>query len=268
MRRLTPLWLLPALALGAPTAIAVTGPAPAAALGDLAALQVEYDAALAAWRPKFDAAQGRERAERGQADPVGSCGQSRQELTLFPKELRKLLANRSPQAGEHPTRSFWERYEALGRSGEGRAYQWLLDNAKDLGLKRDERGRTVQVIYTALLEDHAEEPWFDEVVSRVARDARYLGDDEVGRWLATAGKTARSPMASALATVKYAELLAGSDDEATAERGKLMLAEYERGNLLVGATALDFRAKTLEGHAFKLSDYRGKAVLIDFYGFW
>ena len=235
MRRLTPLWLLPALALGAPTAIAVTGPAPAAALGDLAALQVEYDAALAAWRPKFDAAQGRERAE-----------------------LRK----------SHPTRSFWERYEALGRSGEGRAYQWLLDNAKDLGLKRDERGRTVQVIYTALLEDHAEEPWFDEVVSRVARDARYLGDDEVGRWLATAGKTARSPMASALATVKYAELLAGSDDEATAERGKLMLAEYERGNLLVGATALDFRAKTLDGHAFKLSDYRGKAVLIDFYGFW
>lgn len=239
MRRLKTLWLLPALALGAPVALAALDPSPASTEaetpGDLATLQEEYDAAFAAWKAEFDLAEGRARAE-----------------------LRK----------SHPTRSFWERYEALGRSGEGRAYQWLLGNAKDLGLKKEERGQVIQGVYAALLEGHADEAWFDEVVSRVARDVRYLGEASVERWLATASETAKEPMASALATLKHAELLADSSDEAKAKKGQGLLAEYEQANLQVGATALDFRARTLDGHAFKLSDYRGKAVLIDFYGFW
>jgi peroxiredoxin len=26
--------------------------------------------------------------------------------------------------------------------------------------------------------------------------------------------------------------------------------------------------ETIDGHQFKLSDYRGKVVVLDFYGFW
>jgi peroxiredoxin len=36
----------------------------------------------------------------------------------------------------------------------------------------------------------------------------------------------------------------------------------------VGKPAPDFYAETIDGHAFKLSDYKGKVVLLDFYGFW
>ena len=36
----------------------------------------------------------------------------------------------------------------------------------------------------------------------------------------------------------------------------------------VGNLAPDFEAKDVEGKAFKLSDYRGKVVLLDFWGFW
>jgi len=35
-----------------------------------------------------------------------------------------------------------------------------------------------------------------------------------------------------------------------------------------GIVAPDFTGRTIGGHEFKLSDYRGKVVLLDFYGFW
>jgi hypothetical protein len=38
--------------------------------------------------------------------------------------------------------------------------------------------------------------------------------------------------------------------------------------LEVGHRAPDFEAKDIEGVAFKLSDYRGKVVVLDFWGFW
>ena len=37
---------------------------------------------------------------------------------------------------------------------------------------------------------------------------------------------------------------------------------------ITACEAPDFDAKTIDGHEFKLSDYRGKVVLLDFYGFW
>jgi cytochrome oxidase Cu insertion factor (SCO1/SenC/PrrC family) len=36
----------------------------------------------------------------------------------------------------------------------------------------------------------------------------------------------------------------------------------------VGDLAPDFEAKDVEGKPFKLSDYRGKVVVLDFWGFW
>ena len=38
--------------------------------------------------------------------------------------------------------------------------------------------------------------------------------------------------------------------------------------LSVGSPAPEFTGRTIDGREFKLSDYRGKVVLIDFYGFW
>jgi hypothetical protein len=43
---------------------------------------------------------------------------------------------------------------------------------------------------------------------------------------------------------------------------------FELDNLRVGQTCPDFEAVDAEGATFKLSDYRGKVVLIDFWGFW
>lgn len=236
MRRHTLLWLLPALA-GAPAALALTGAlAPAEArAGDLEALRAEYQASFEVWKAKFDVAQGRDRSA-----------------------LRK----------QHPAKDFWDRFDAEGKAGEGRAYQWMLDHAKDLGLKRDERGPVIQRLYTALLESSADQRWFDEVVSRIVRDARYLDAGDLERWLEAASEDAKSAMACALARISHAQLLTESEDASVVAIGERMLADYEKKHLAVGATALDFSASTIDGHQFNLSDYRGKVVLVDFYGFW
>jgi hypothetical protein len=43
---------------------------------------------------------------------------------------------------------------------------------------------------------------------------------------------------------------------------------FELRFLVVGKTAPDIEAEDLDGKAFKLSDYRGKVVLLDFWGHW
>ena len=55
-------------------------------------------------------------------------------------------------------------------------------------------------------------------------------------------------------------------DEDLAAQAKDALFEIE--NLQVGCKAPDIVAKDTDGVEFKLSDYRGKVVLLDFWGFW
>jgi hypothetical protein len=43
---------------------------------------------------------------------------------------------------------------------------------------------------------------------------------------------------------------------------------FEIDHLEIGKTAPDFEATDQDGKTFKLSDYRGKVVVIDFWGFW
>ena len=37
---------------------------------------------------------------------------------------------------------------------------------------------------------------------------------------------------------------------------------------VIGKLAQDFTTEDADGVAFKLSDYRGKVVVLDFWGFW
>jgi len=43
---------------------------------------------------------------------------------------------------------------------------------------------------------------------------------------------------------------------------------FRHTNLVVGQPVPDFEAEDADGHAFRLSDYRGKVTVIDFWGFW
>jgi hypothetical protein len=43
---------------------------------------------------------------------------------------------------------------------------------------------------------------------------------------------------------------------------------FAMDNLSIGKPAPDFKATDQEGVDFNLSDYRGKVVVVDFWGFW
>ncbi len=57
-----------------------------------------------------------------------------------------------------------------------------------------------------------------------------------------------------------------TDDEELVDAAQEALFEVE--NLSVGRTAPEIEGVDVEGVPFKLSDYRGKVVLLDFWGFW
>jgi hypothetical protein len=60
-------------------------------------------------------------------------------------------------------------------------------------------------------------------------------------------------------------------EEKIRDRSLLQMAEsnlYELRNLQIGMTAPDIEGEDVDGVKFKLSDYRGKVVVLDFWGDW
>ena len=67
-----------------------------------------------------------------------------------------------------------------------------------------------------------------------------------------------------LAAAKYGDVkLPGGDTVADRAHGEL----FEIRNLSVGKEAPEIEGEDQEGKRFKLSDYRGKVVLLDFWSF-
>src|SRR6185369_16961063 len=63
---------------------------------------------------------------------------------------------------------------------------------------------------------------------------------------------------------KYGEVKGGRGTLADAAKGQL----HEIRDLAVGKVAPEIEGEDVEGHKFKLSEYRGKVVVLDFWGDW
>lgn len=230
------------LGLGASPAAppAAHGASRTAALEGYEELVAAYDAALTEWDATFKAT----------------------------TDLRERAALRK----SHPAITHWERFRALGdgadgSGGDGRAYLWMIEQAGDAGLKRAERAAAKTELYDALFARHAGAPWFADVVRRLPRDVHDVGAESAEAHLGSLLEVEDTTV-SGLATLTLGTILADADDAERQARGKELLKSYEKKFVSVGAVAIDFTGRTFEGHEFKLSDYRGKVVLVDFYGFW
>lgn len=240
------------LACGTPLAAATPTPAPALtlALESFDELQREFDDAYAAWKLAY-----------ADAD----------------KESRKRLRD------EDPIELFWARFVAAGDAGEGRALLWQLDNLRKAGLRRAERDARAVELLEQLVERHRESKWFGDVGDELGRRARK--DPSMLALLERVATATENADNRAQAMVAFGGILLESDDAEAHARGEAMLKQVQETfadtewaneayvrlmaeNLKPGKLAPDFVAKTIEEHEFKLSDYRGKVVLLDFYGFW
>ena len=102
---------------------------------------------------------------------------------------------------------------------------------------------------------------------QLANFKKRLGADTVA-WLESLDATTVGAEAEKLyeqIAADYADVELWSERSlADAAKGEL----FERRNLAIGKVAPDIVGKDADGVEFKLSDYRGKVVLLDFWGFW
>jgi len=140
----------------------------------------------------------------------------------------------------------------------------------------------VRQVVARLEREHMESPALTSLLERADVLAGALGRADGAKFLARV--VAESPHDVVKAWSLYWQSVAiARRDAATAavlrERAaelardhwladKIRAPEFQRERLQVGMTAPDIAGEDLDGVAFQLSDYRGKVVVLDFWGFW
>jgi hypothetical protein len=257
-----PTWLL-ALLLGAlAPAQQKEQPAPAAqgpdAKAEFDALTKDFGAAQRAYVTKY-----RQESEQAQKD--------NKPVKAFSYE--DLAAEWTPkfQAGA-------DKYK--GQPGAFNFLLWVLGSGGDAA--RDPALAT-------LLADHIAAPEFGRVAMLVGRQKDKLGADRVREIFtailaknsnddvqaqvllsrATMVLEATPPPDAAARQLALTDLHVGAD-KAKDKRLKAQLEGnlFEQEHLQIGMVAPEIEGKDLDGVAFKLSDYRGKVLLLDFWGYW
>lgn len=175
--------------------------------------------------------------------------------------------------------------EVLALRGASSARAWILFNTwpRDEAEKERSRGHL-----DALSREELDAETLEEMRWMVASLVQSLGPDfvepRVRAICARADEEARRGLVYGLGDGLCET--AGADGDAQRQRGLALLREvcerwpgsddarratgklFRHENLVVGKPAPDFETVDAEGNAFKLSDYKGKVTVIDFWGFW
>jgi len=226
---------------------------------ELVNLQNEYRKALDAYYAPFDRAKSDE---------------ERQKIRLDPKK--------------DPSRSLIPRFQALSRRAAGtgtgaRALLAIIEIDRS-----DAPTSSARRALDDLIAGYCGTSIMEEMVETLRYVPRCLGRETVltGLRRIIARSSIRAARAAALLNIARITL----DDSETTEAGRFEAkkslerlrkqfadtragraadhALFELDNLQVGMTAPDFEATDEVGRRFRLSEYRGKVVVLDFWGFW
>ncbi len=124
---------------------------------------------------------------------------------------------------------------------------------------------SVQGVALYALGDLLASPWYSSEVGEV--DGVALDADAKAKWIEKKHAEGRESFARFLA--QYSDVVP-PDPSWPKDRLK-RVAEgtlFECDHLQVGMVAPDFEATDVDGAKWKLADYRGKVVVVDFWGFW
>lgn len=203
-------------------------------------------------------------------------------------ERKKLRANR-------PSEKFFDEFKTLAKDAKGDdvgAQAWM--RVAGLAVELDKKDDSLAALDT-LMSEYLQSPALEGLPALVSRGlSRHLDaqkcDDTL---LALADKSPHKPVQAAALLGYGTSILedeTASEDRQKAghaalvrlqkdfadvkdKRGQVLakLAEgalFEYDNLRIGRVAPDFEVVDENGVKFKLSDYRGKVVVIDFWGYW
>jgi|SoiMethySBSTD1v2_1073268.scaffolds.fasta_scaffold44196_5 hypothetical protein len=181
----------------------------------------------------------------------------------------------------------WDKFQALADKGSGRAQLWLAQMAQHKFEGKKEILAKKLELYGSLIEKFGSAEWADAIVARVLAEKKYFGMQELDKLLSQLKSSSKNPEVQAAALDALSTVLTGtaageSERKRAAEYKEELLKNYQETrvvarmnakvfrekNLAVGMPVPDFASKDIEGAEFKLSDYKGKVVLLDFWGFW
>lgn len=188
----------------------------------------------------------------------------------------------------HPNTVFYPRFEALAVQDQPDALRWCLSAVAQIGLTSPEVAERKHDIYARLVVMHPDQPWMPDVARWLQSDARadMLGFERGEQLLRALLEGTTVPATRAAAIAGLAAILAPRTDPASqaeaarlnrelaekhadtpagaAAKGQLFKTEY----LAPGRTPPDIAAVDTDGKPFRLSEFRGKVVVLDFFGFW
>jgi AhpC/TSA family len=189
---------------------------------------------------------------------------------------------------QHPARDFLPRFQALAQRAQGtetgaRALIWVLEKGENAG-RRDAAREALRTLTTA----YVQSPVIEDAARNLGYLSQSIGTQESASALRAIIEQSPHPRVRAAATFTLATLLLRSaeggksaqtearrlfdrvrkDYSATPYAGQAASYIFELENLQVGMKAPDLEATDQDGRSFKLSEYRGKVVVLDFWGFW
>jgi len=188
----------------------------------------------------------------------------------------------------HPNLVHFPRFEELAMQDQPDALRWCLSTVGQIGMAAPEVMERKAEIYARLVVIHADLPWMADVARWIQADGSPggLGFERADQLLIALLDTTTSKATRAAALSGRVALLASRVDPASSAehmrllrelaekhadtpagasaKGRLFQADY----LVVGKTAPEVEAVDTDGKPLKLADYRGKVLVLDFFGFW
>jgi len=183
-----------------------------------------------------------------------------------------------------PDGLFLPRFRELARRAKGTsAAAMALLTVFELAASR-ENGDAMEGALKEMVASHLDSPRVEEMAAAVVHANPHAGLDALLRQIGE-----KSPHRGAKAAARLSlgqRLLSGESKADRAAEGRRLLESvakefadtsyakpaegrlFQVDHLQIGKTVPDFEAKDQDGKAFKLSDYRGKVLVVDFWGFW
>ena len=206
------------------------------------------------------------------------------QLRLYASDLQK----RNELSAKHPVKTYWPRFEALAKDGQGRALVWLAGHAENMFSERAEVAQRKLALFRQLIEQYASAPWGMEIATSLSLQRVWLETKGVEDLLYDFVKKTQNREFAAGALSRVMAILSGAaskgeEQKRADEVRERILREYPEtevakklaqrtpasdASLQAGSAAPDFKGKDVDGAEHSLAALRGKVVLLDFWGFW
>jgi hypothetical protein len=189
---------------------------------------------------------------------------------------------------KHPAREFQSKFLALAQKAKGtdagaRALLWVMRLSQRGGKEEMAKDAVDQ-----MMASYVESPVMAEFVGELRYMGWFIGAARCQSNLRKIAEKSphRNVKAAAVFTLACVLMEGRSGSETEKAEARKMFDTLKKGyadspyakqadsyvfeleHLQIGMVAPDFEATDQEGKPFKLSDYRGKVVVLDFWGFW